>query len=124
MFHRSIRPACLLLCICFPWPALEAAPEDWPGWRSPRGDGTSLEKNVPVRWDGATGENIAWKVEVPGEGHASPIVVGDRVFLVTCLEERGDRVLLCLDRRTGGGPRRSGPGPLGPGGSLRGRTEP
>ncbi|MFN0053666.1 MAG: PQQ-binding-like beta-propeller repeat protein [Planctomycetales bacterium] len=75
--------------------------EDWPGWRGPRGDGTSLDKSPPVRWNGETGENIAWKVEVPGEGHGSPIVSGDRVFLVSCRLDREERVLLCFRRSTG-----------------------
>ena len=51
-----------------------ARAENWPGWRGPRGDGTSIEDNVPLRWDGATSENILWKVASPGNGHASPIV--------------------------------------------------
>ena len=75
--------------------------ENWPGWRGPRGDGTSLETNVPVRWDGNTGENIVWKSPIPGTGHASPIVWNDRVFLVTCLPDSNDRLLMCLDRQTG-----------------------
>jgi outer membrane protein assembly factor BamB len=78
---------------------LAARAEDWPCWRGPRGDGTSLEQNIPVRWSAR--ENIAWKVAIPGVGHSSPVVWQDRIFLVTCLEESGDRVLLCLDRRTG-----------------------
>jgi len=75
--------------------------ENWPGWRGPRGDGTSLEKDVPTHWDGKSGRNIAWKVPVPGLGHASPIVWQDRIFVVSCLEESEQRVLLCLDRATG-----------------------
>ena len=63
--------------------AMPSGAENWPGWR-PRGDGTSLETNVPVNWSET--ENIAWKVEVPGVGHASPIVWNDRVFVVSCLE--------------------------------------
>ena len=58
--------------------------EEWPAWRGPRGDGTSLEQDVPTRWTAT--ENIVWKVEVPGVGHASPIVFSDYVFLATCLE--------------------------------------
>jgi outer membrane protein assembly factor BamB len=38
---------------------------------------------------------------VPGQGHASPIVWGDRIFLVTALEDRQERGLLCLDRKSG-----------------------
>lgn len=75
--------------------------ENWPGWRGPRGDGTSLEQNVPTAWNGATGENIAWKVEIPGEGHASPTIWKNHIFVVTCLPESKERALLALDRRTG-----------------------
>jgi hypothetical protein len=56
---------------------------------------------VPIRWDGETGENIAWKAEIPGSGHASPIVWDDRIILVSCLEESQERIVLCLDRDTG-----------------------
>lgn len=75
--------------------------ENWPGWRGPRGDGVSLEQNVPTHWNGLTGENIAWKVETAGEGIASPIVWEDRVFLVSCKLETQERILSCLDRKTG-----------------------
>jgi outer membrane protein assembly factor BamB len=78
-----------------------SAAENWPGWRGPRGDGTSLEENVPVTWNAITGENIAWKTEIPGNGHASPIVWNDRIFLVACLLESKERVLICLDRTSG-----------------------
>jgi outer membrane protein assembly factor BamB len=54
-----------------------------------------------MRWGGADGTNIAWKVEIPGRGHASPIVWQDRLFLVSCREDRQDRVLLCLDATSG-----------------------
>jgi outer membrane protein assembly factor BamB len=73
--------------------------EDWPQWRGPRGDGSSLEQNLPTHWSAT--ENIAWKASVPGKGHSSPIVFGDRIFLTTCLEEKGERVLLCYGRADG-----------------------
>ncbi|SVA56302.1 uncharacterized protein METZ01_LOCUS109156, partial [marine metagenome] len=55
--------------------------ENWPGWRGPNGDGTSPEKGIPVKWSGT--ENIAWKVTIPGNGHSSPVVWGNRVFLTS-----------------------------------------
>ncbi len=76
-----------------------AQAENWPGWRGPRGDGTSLESQVPIRWSAT--ENIAWKVPIPGTGHASPIVWDDRVFVVSCLEDAQQRVVVCLDRDSG-----------------------
>ncbi len=75
--------------------------ENWPGWRGPRGDGTSEEKEVPLRWDGTTGENIVWKTPLPGRGHSSPIVWGDRLFVVSCVEEQQARILFCVDRQSG-----------------------
>lgn len=73
--------------------------EDWPCWRGPRGDGTSLEKEPPTQWSSTN--NIAWKVSVPGEGHSSPILWGDRIFLTSALQDSQDRLLLCIDRKTG-----------------------
>ena len=78
-----------------------ASAEDWSGWRGPRGDGTSVEKLVPVKWDAAKGEGVAWAVEIPGEGHSSPIILGKHIFLTTALKETQERLLLCLDRDSG-----------------------
>ncbi len=73
--------------------------ENWPAWRGPRGDGSSRETNVPLRW-GPT-ESVLWKTPIPGKGHASPIVWADRVFVVTALKESEQRRLLCLDAASG-----------------------
>ncbi len=75
-----------------------ACAEFWPCWRGPRGDGTCLEQNVPTNWDPT---NAAWKTELPGIGHASPIVWGDRLFTVTSQSDSKERILLCVDRATG-----------------------
>ncbi len=73
--------------------------ENWPAWRGPHGDGSSAETNIPVVWTGAS--NVVWKTEVPGTGHASPIVWSDRVFIVSALQDTQDRVLICFDRKSG-----------------------
>ncbi len=82
---------------------------DWTQFRGPGGLGISDEKGTPAKWSST--ENIAWKVELPGPGSSSPIVVGQRVFL-TCYNgyglepAKGDskelrRHLLCFDRSSG-----------------------
>jgi hypothetical protein len=91
---RCFLPLLSLLLAAFP-----AIAEDWPAWRGPRGDGTSTETNIPTRWSAT--ENVAWKTPIPGKGHASPVVHGDRIFLTTCIEKEGKRVLFCLDRKIG-----------------------
>jgi len=75
--------------------------EDWPGWRGPRGDGTSAERQVALHWDASKNEGVKWSVEIPGEGHSSPIVLGKRIFVSTALTDTQDRVLMCLDRDSG-----------------------
>jgi len=73
--------------------------ENWPNWRGPNGDGTSSEINIPAKWDSVT--NVLWKVPVPGAGHASPIVWGDRLFTVTAKAETQEKILLCFDTKNG-----------------------
>ncbi len=88
-------PAALLALLS----ATAPATADWPAWRGPRGDGTSTEPDVPVEWSAT--RNVAWKTPLPGRGHASPIVSGDRVFVATAIEESQARCLVALDRPTG-----------------------
>ena len=78
--------------------ATTARAEAWPCWRGPRGDGTCIEKDIPIKWDPSS---ALWKTELPGKGHASAIVWGGRIFTVTALPLTKERVLLCLDRNTG-----------------------
>ena len=76
--------------------------DNWPAWRGLRNDGTTAEKNsFPLRWSAT--ENIAWKTEIPGVGHSSPVVWGDYLFLTTCIIDgaRGERALICTNRADG-----------------------
>ena len=73
--------------------------ENWPAWRGPRLDGTSLETHVPVSWSATS--NLVWKTALPGSGHASPIVWEDRIFTVAAVANTEARLLLCLDRSSG-----------------------
>ena len=61
---------------------------DWPGWRGPTGVGYADEKDLPLKWDGKTGEGVLWKASLAGTtGHSSPIVWGDRVFITTAVKQ-------------------------------------
>src|SRR5437899_133425 len=95
MLRFSVILGLVLLALTGPLPARA---ENWPCWRGLRLDGTSLEKNIPIHWSGSS--NLVWKTALPGIGHASPIVWEDRVFTVAALETQ-ERVLLCLDRKSG-----------------------
>ncbi|MDB6037547.1 MAG: hypothetical protein JWM99_1388 [Verrucomicrobiales bacterium] len=53
---------------------------DWPQWRGPLANGFSENAKPPVEWSET--KNVRWKLPLPGRGHSSPIVLGDRVFLL------------------------------------------
>lgn len=89
-----------VLAIALTWTTTSFA-ENWPGWRGPRGDGTSGDVNLPIKWDAATDQNIAWKVEIPYGGHSSPIVWGNRIFVTGADEAKSRRMLMSFDRRKG-----------------------
>jgi len=57
---------------------------NWPQWRSADGSGISSETKLPIEWSET--KNILWKTAIPGRGHSSPIVWGNRIFLTTSIE--------------------------------------
>lgn len=56
---------------------------NWPNWRGPAGTGVAVNANPPTHWNES--ENVRWKTPIPGRGHSSPIVFGDRVFVTTAV---------------------------------------
>lgn len=79
---------------------LTIAPTDWPWWRGPHRNGIAdARQKPPLKW--SESENVLWKSPVPGRGHGSPAVVGDRVFLATAEHETEIQAVLCYQRQTG-----------------------
>lgn len=84
------------LLMAVPLVALSAAAADWPQFRGPGGTGIAEGNTLPARFDEDT--HLLWKSAVP-QGHSSPVVAGDRIFL-TAYE--GARLLvLALERSSG-----------------------
>ncbi|MDO8543626.1 MAG: PQQ-binding-like beta-propeller repeat protein [Opitutaceae bacterium] len=73
-------------------PALLVSAADWNQWRGPNRDGVASGFKPPATW---TKDSLAkkWTVTV-GEGHSSPVVVGDRVFVFA--RENDQEILRCL----------------------------
>lgn len=59
------------------------ATEYWPQFRGPLGTGEAPEANPPIEWSEES--NIRWKIVLPGLGHSSPVVWGDRLFVTTAI---------------------------------------
>ncbi|MAI73794.1 MAG: serine/threonine protein kinase [Rhodopirellula sp.] len=78
--------------------------QDWPVWRGPTLDGHApgtAVATVPLVW--SENQNVAWRASVPGKGHASPIVVGGSVFLLTH-EEQNQTICLLKYNASNGAP--------------------
>ncbi|MBC7815704.1 MAG: PQQ-like beta-propeller repeat protein [Planctomycetaceae bacterium] len=65
------------------WSVTAAHGEDWPQFRGPTGLGYTAQTTLPIKWGGADNENVLWKSPLVGEGHASPIASGERLFVCT-----------------------------------------
>ena len=72
---------------------------DWPWWRGPSRNGVATDAPVPTKF--GDGEHMVWKTKVPGRGHSSPIVVGERVYLTTAFEKEQRHCVVAFDRTTG-----------------------
>ena len=64
--------------------------QHWPAFRGPGGSGVADARPLPVQWDGVTGAGVAWKTVLPGLGHSSPVVWGNRVFVTTAISSSPD----------------------------------
>ncbi|MGB0579930.1 MAG: PQQ-binding-like beta-propeller repeat protein [Limisphaerales bacterium] len=71
--------------------------ENWTRFRGPNGSGVSGDK-IPVQWSAT---NIKWKTKLPGVGHGSPVVWGNRVFVLAGNEENANRLPVCVDAKSG-----------------------
>lgn len=69
--------------------------QEWTRFRGPNGQGISAADpaSVPVKW---AEKDLNWKVELPGVGHSSPVVWGEKVFVTCADEDSGQRVVVCV----------------------------
>jgi len=105
MNNRTILAVVACTWVSLSYPSRAASPvtlstTDWPAWRGPTRDGMAASnQNPPIQWSET--EGILWKAPVPGRGHGSPTVAGDRIYLATADAVKRSQSVLCLDRRTG-----------------------
>ena len=78
-----LKPTLLLFFVLLT-ATLSAA--NWPQFRGPQASGLDTNVAAPERWDVEKGENIRWKTAIPGLGHSSPIIWGDRIYVTTAVK--------------------------------------
>jgi len=73
--------------------ASQAADENWPRLRGPNGAGVAVGAKIPASW---TADNTLWKIDLPGVGHGSPVVWGDKIFVLCADAKTSQRMPTCI----------------------------
>ena len=77
--------------------ATPAAAQEWTRFRGPNGSGQS-EAKIPAQW---SEKDFNWKIELPGSGHSSPVLWGDKIFLTSADSKAAERYVLCVSATDG-----------------------
>ena len=87
----SVLVATLAFSLC-------AHAQEWTRFRGPNGSGLAKAPNFPAQFSES---DFNWKVELPGSGHSSPVIWGERVFVSATPTGTAKRVIVCLEAKTG-----------------------
>lgn len=66
------------------------AADNWPRFRGPDGRGIAQNQHLPDAWNVDSGDNLSWRLQIPGLAHSSPIVWGERVYITTAIADDGE----------------------------------
>jgi outer membrane protein assembly factor BamB len=105
--HSSIALRCLAILfsvIASPMVAVAATPLPWPDKSGPTFDGHASAADsagVPTTWNEETGQNIAWKINVEGEGHSTPVIGNGRLWFTSATHDGKRQYVYCVDAATG-----------------------
>ncbi len=96
MHKHSITLILLFLLI----PAIVNA-QNWPSFRGPNASGIAEGTKPPITWDVEKAEHVLWKTAIPGLSHASPVVWGNRIFVITAISSDTKATFIAKDRGIG-----------------------
>ena len=80
---RAVLLVPLLLCVT------PVRAQEWTRFRGPNGTGVSDAKSIPATW---TEADYRWKIKLPGKGHGSPVVWGDKLFVLSADPHQRDAI--------------------------------
>src|SRR5437879_29804 len=78
--------------------AMDSRGQEWTRFRGPNGTGISHAKTIPTK---ISDRDINWKTELPGSGHSSPVLWGERIYLTSTGDKAGGIFVLCFESKTG-----------------------
>ena len=79
--------------------AKDSSQSDWLNWRGLNGNGIVEGQNPPTEW--SADKNVIWKTQLPGNGHSSPTIVGDKILLATADKAAQTQSVLAYNRQSG-----------------------
>jgi outer membrane protein assembly factor BamB len=96
MRFRITAFALVLMLILFA--AGNAGAQEWTRFRGPNGSGVNDAISIPAVW---TDKDYRWKITLPGGGHSSPVLWGDRLFITCADDATASRTLLGVNAADG-----------------------
>src|SRR5262245_62620606 len=97
---RLVLPCCVAVLLIACSSIISA--QEWSRFRGPNGTGESEATTIPANW---TEKDINWKVSLPGVGHSSPVLWGDRIFLLSAETDKSatpaKRYVICVNAPDG-----------------------
>ena len=90
----------LLVVLCLSIPLTTNA-QNWPSFRGPNASGVAEGTKPPITWNVETTQNVLWKTAIPGLSHASPIVWGNRIYVITAISSDSKVGFIAKDKGIG-----------------------
>ena len=92
------RPSLAIAVLVFLGALNAADAQEWTRFRGPNGSGLGVAPNLPEEF---AEKDFNWKIELPGAGHSSPVIWGDRVFITGNPKGTTKRVICCVSAKDG-----------------------
>ncbi|MDA0750000.1 MAG: PQQ-binding-like beta-propeller repeat protein [Verrucomicrobia bacterium] len=94
---QTIALACLCTVCLWQAPKNQAA-SSWNRFRGPNGNGIA---ETSVKLSQLTLKDTVWKIDLPGEGHSSPVLWDDTIFLTSMSKDTGVFHILAINAANG-----------------------
>ena len=101
---RVVLASTLLVLTAAPFGVHADSTLAWPDRGGPGQNGIVPDahaKRLPTHWNEKTGENIAWKIPLSGQGHSTPVIGAGKIWLTAATEDGTQDFVYCIDEQTG-----------------------
>jgi outer membrane protein assembly factor BamB len=88
----------IISALCLSILTITANAQNWPSFRGPNASGVADGTNPPTTWDVEKSHNLLWKTAIPGLSHASPVVWGNQIFVITAVSSDPKPTFKAKDR--------------------------